>query len=192
MTYLSPISFSEIAQAISNCQPKSGHARIVSIDGPAGAGKTTLAKKLTEYFSTIEVAVVHMDDLYEGWDNALTPSFTRTLEFGIALPVNSGKSFEYRKFDWLSMRFGDMQRHPLPDLLILEGVGSGQKALRKYLDHLIWIEVPTEVGLNRVLRRDGDYIETEMRIWQMRESEHFKSENTRDCATIRVDGMNFI
>lgn len=192
MTALSPISISEITQAIRNSQPKSEYARIISIDGPAGSGKTTLAKKLTEYFSELQVSVVHMDDLYEGWEKALTASLTRTLEFGIVLPVSSGKSFEYRKFDWLSMRFGELQRYPRPDLLILEGVGSGQKALRKYLDHLIWIEVPAEVGLNRVLRRDGDYIETEMRIWQMRESEHFKSENTRDCATIRVDGMNFI
>lgn len=188
----SQISFLEIAQAILDCRAKNGATRIVSIDGPAGAGKTTLARKLKEYFAQLEVAVVHMDDLYEGWDNALNSSFARTLEFGIVLPVSSGKSFEYRKFDWLSKSFGEMQKHPLPDLLILEGVGSGQKAIRKYLDHLIWIEVPAEVGLNRVLRRDGDYIETEMRIWQMRESEHFKSENTRDCATIRVDGMNFI
>jgi len=26
----------------------------------------------------------------------------------------------------------------------------------------------------------------------MRESEHFKQDNTRDCATIRVDGKQFI
>jgi hypothetical protein len=42
------------------------------------------------------------------------------------------------------------------------------------------------------LQRDGDYIENQMRIWQMRESEHFKQDNTRDCATIRIDGSNFI
>jgi len=77
-------------------------------------------------------------------------------------------------------------------VLLLEGVGSGQKVVRKYLDQLIWIDINAEVGLTRVLQRDGDYIESQMRIWQMRESEHFKQDNTRDCATIRIDGNNFI
>jgi len=80
----------------------------------------------------------------------------------------------------------------VPDLLILEGVGAGQKVIRKYLDQLIWIDIEPEIGLARVLQRDGDYLETEMRVWQMRESEHFQRDNTRDCATIRIDGKRFI
>jgi gluconate kinase len=71
-------------------------------------------------------------------------------------------------------------------------VGSGQKQVRKFLDQLIWIDIDEETGLERVLRRDGDYLETEMRIWQLREREHFNRDNTRDCATIRIDGKYFI
>ncbi len=192
MTMSSAISLSEVITSIDTGERRSKFARIIAIDGPAGAGKTTLAKKLQMNYSQLKVEVVHMDNLYDGWDNALSASLTRGLEYGIAKPVSEGKSFEYRKFDWLKMASGELQRFPAPDLLILEGVGSGQRAVRKYLDQLIWIDVESQVGLNRVLRRDGDYIKNHMIIWQMRESEHFKQENTRDCATIRIDGMSFI
>ena len=109
-----------------------------------------------------------------------------------AKPAFEGKSFEFRKYDWISGRFGEFIKKEVPSLLILEGVGSGQRAVRKYLDQLIWIDIEPEIGLKRVLQRDGDYLETEMRIWQMREREHFKADNTRDCATIRIDGKRFI
>ena len=158
----------------------------------AGAGKTTLAERIAKNFPHPPVSIIPMDDLYAGWNDALTPTLTRTLEQNIARPASQGKTFEYRKFNWLTNSFGDLIRVPLPSLLILEGVGSGQREIRKYLDQLIWIDIESETGLNRVLQRDGDYLETEMRIWQMRESEHFKQDNTRDCATIRVDGKHFI
>jgi len=192
MSSSSALSLSEVIDTINSGERRSKNSQIVAIDGPAGAGKTTLAKKLQTAYSHLEVEVVHMDNLYDGWENALGISLTRTLEHAIAKPVSEGKSFEYRKFDWLEMKYGELKRFPAPDLLILEGVGSGQRAIRKYLDQLIWIDVQPEVGLNRVLRRDGDYIENHMIVWQIKESEHFKQENTRDCATIRIDGMSFI
>jgi cytidylate kinase len=71
-------------------------------------------------------------------------------------------------------------------------VGSGQRVVRKYLDELIWIDISAQVGLQRVLQRDGKSIEKEMEIWQMRENYHFVADNTRDSSTIRIDGATFI
>jgi uridine kinase len=54
---------------------------LLAIDGPAGAGKTTLAAKLEAEFSAHStVRTIHMDDLYEGWDGALGSALTQTLE----------------------------------------------------------------------------------------------------------------
>ena len=189
---ISRLSLSEIIDSIHTGERRNSFTRIIAIDGPAGAGKTTLANRVAGSFPENPVSIIHMDDLYAGWDDALTPTLTRTLEQNIARPASQGKGIEYRKFDWLAKSFGDFVKLSLPSLLILEGVGSGQKEIRKYLDQLIWIDIESEIGLNRVLQRDGEYLETEMRIWQMRESEHFKQDNTRDCATIRVDGKQFI
>lgn len=185
-------SLEEILERIAKSEQKSPSTRTISIDGPAGSGKTTLARRIAESFSSGPVATIHMDDLYNGWEDALTVQLSRTLTNQILSPISQGKAFSYRKYDWLKRGFGEFISVPLPALLILEGVGSGQKVTRKYTDEAIWIEVASEVGLQRVLNRDGDYLETEMRVWQLREQEHFLKENTRDCATIRVDGNFFI
>lgn len=186
------LSLDEIVKRIENADLKSARPRIIAIDGPAGAGKTTLAKRISDSLIPRNTAVVHMDDLYNGWDDALTPQLSRTLVNQILTPVSQGKSFGYRKYDWFSGAFQEFRQFDPPYLLILEGVGSGQKAVRKFTDELIWIEIQKEVGLRRVLGRDGDYLEAEMRVWQFKEEEHFNIENTRDCATIRLDGNFFL
>ena len=49
---------------------------LIAIDGPAGSGKSTLAKNLYMYFSTSrEVNLLGLDDIYDGWDNALGQRF---------------------------------------------------------------------------------------------------------------------
>ncbi|MEY3649405.1 MAG: hypothetical protein RL370_108, partial [Actinomycetota bacterium] len=54
---------------------------LIAIDGRAGAGKTTLAASIYEELSEDKtVAVIHMDDLYDGWENALSERLTQTLE----------------------------------------------------------------------------------------------------------------
>ena len=51
---------------------KFSNVKIIAIDGPAGAGKSTLAKRIKEKLSDLveieDIAVVNMDDLYDGWE----------------------------------------------------------------------------------------------------------------------------
>jgi len=189
------LSLDDLIKNLLAAKPKFPNVRIIAIDGPVGAGKSTLAKRIKSNLqeqSGLKTAIVHMDDLYEGWENALTDQLTKTLINQILIPVSLAKNFGYRKYNWFSGSFGDIFEEDSPDILILEGVGSGQKATRRYLDQLIWIDIDAETGLQRVLQRDGDYLENEMRVWQMRESSHFSKENTRDSATIRINGSFFI
>lgn len=183
---MSALSLAEIIARIDPTKP-----RIIAIDGPAGAGKTTLANRISKQVAGV-TTIVHMDDLYDGWENALTAQLTRTLTQQILTPVKAGKSFGYRKYDWFSKSFGAVETFPAPQLLILEGVGSGQKSCAPFLDQLIWIDIQSEIGLARVLNRDGDYLRNEIMVWQIREADHFERENTRDRATIRLDGNFFI
>lgn len=182
------VSLVDIVQRIADSNLSN---RIIAIDGPAGAGKTTLANRIANDFSGT-VHTVHMDDLYDGWVNSLTPQLTRVLVNQIAQPVSQGKGFGYRRFDWFNRRFDEIETFSAPELLILEGVGSGQRALGRFLLELIWIDIDDDTGLNRVLNRDGEFLRSEMLIWQHRQSAHFEEENTRDRATLRLDGKLFI
>ena len=53
---------------------KSDSPIVVAIDGPAGSGKTTLAQKLVNDLS--DAQVIHMDDLYDGWNDPLSAKLT--------------------------------------------------------------------------------------------------------------------
>ncbi|HEY9275583.1 MAG TPA: hypothetical protein VIO63_00240 [Candidatus Nanopelagicaceae bacterium] len=185
-------SLDELLSVVVDKPPLNRKFYLISIDGPAGAGKTTLAARIGSAWKFGYVHTIHMDDIYDGWENALTDTLTRTLENQILRPLHLGKKASIRKFNWLTSSFGDLERLPDASLYLLEGVGSAQRVTRKYLDQIIWIDIDQEVGLQRVLRRDGDYLENEMRIWQQRERSHFELENTRDCATFRFDGNFFI
>ena len=74
---------------------------IITIDGVAGAGKTTLAAYMAdEYRGRTSVGVVHMDDLYDGWSDTLGDALTRKLE-AIATAHREARTLQLTKFDWL-------------------------------------------------------------------------------------------
>jgi uridine kinase len=155
---------------------------LIAIDGRAGAGKTTLAASFFEELSADKtVAVIHMDDLYDGWENALSERLTQTLE-SIVKSHQSKVAFEIDIFNWQSMSF-DSKRviHPV-DILILEGVGAGQKVVRDAGATLYWLDIDAEVGMQRVLNRDGNQIASQMKQWQIAQEIHFLRDKTRENA----------
>ena len=155
---------------------------LIAIDGRAGAGKTTLAASFYEELSVDKtVAVIHMDDLYDGWENALRERLTQTLE-SIVKSHQSKVAFEIDIFNWQSMSF-DSKRviHPV-DILILEGVGAGQKVVRDAGATLYWLDIDAEVGIQRVLNRDGNQIASQMKQWQIAQEIHFLRDKTRENA----------
>lgn len=152
--------------------------QIILIDGPAGAGKTTLSLKLQE---ELNCEVIHLDSVYNGWVLALSESLTNTLRDLLAA-FTSGKDYELPIFNWATMSFDSTKIIKPADNLIIEGVGAGQSASRGYATKLYWVDIESEVGLQRVLDRDGSHLEAQMRAWQIREAKHFEAERTRDFA----------
>jgi uridine kinase len=159
---------------------------LLAIDGPAGAGKTTLATKLeTEYSVESTVKVIHMDDLYNGWDDALGQSLTDTLQ-AITYAYLSGNTCTIKIFNWHEMKFDRQEVITPADYLILEGVGAAQEIVRKAGATTYWLDIDAETGLQRVLARDGAHIEKEMRQWQIQQSIHFAKDQTRENCEIKV------
>jgi len=160
---------------------------LITIDGPAGSGKTTLAEMIHENLAKggESVATIHMDDLYAGWELALSPELTQSLEQILTTYFERGQ-IQIPQYDWLEERFSSPLTINSPNVLILEGVGSGQKITRDSADIKLWIEAPREIAFARVLERDGENIRPQMQQWQVRESAHFLEEGTKSAADYQV------
>jgi len=160
---------------------------LITIDGPAGSGKTTLAEVIHENLAKggESVATIHMDDLYAGWDLALSSELTQSLEQILTAYFERGR-IQIPQYDWLEERFSSPLTINSPNVLILEGVGSGQKITRDSADIKLWIEAPREIAFARVLERDGENIRPQMQQWQVRESAHFLEEGTKSAADYQV------
>jgi uridine kinase len=159
---------------------------LLAIDGPAGAGKTTLAAKLeAEYSVHSTVRTIHMDELYNGWDDALGQSLTDTLQAIVAAYL-SGIEHTIKIFNWHLMKFDREEVITPSDYLILEGVGAAQKIVRDAGAITYWLDIDAETGLKRVLARDGAHIEKEMRQWQIQQSIHFAKDQTQENSEFKV------
>jgi uridine kinase len=52
----------------------------------------------------------------------------------------------------------------------------------------LWIEVDKEIGISRVLTRDGQQIQEQMKKWKTRESKFFIENNSKENSDIWIDG----
>jgi uridine kinase len=155
---------------------------IIAIDGPAGAGKTTLAHEIYLALSLkMSVKVIHMDDLYDGWDNALGEDLTKILLY-LANQHKEQSPSKIKRYNWANSSFDESEELAPTDLLILEGVGSGDKALQDDLAALIWIDIDPEIGVKRVIDRDGVQVADEMEKWLGTQQEYFSQHSTREKA----------
>lgn len=179
------ISLADLAARVRADEPRLGRTRLVCIDGPAGSGKTTLAAGLAAALGD-GVAVMHMDDLYEGWTMA---GAAQRLAAGVLEPLAEGRAAAYRHYDWDAAAFlPDLVPVPVVDVLIVEGCGSAPRQFDPWTTLRIWVEAPRELRLARGIERDGAHLTHEWIRWQQLEAGVFEAEDTRARADLRVDG----
>jgi uridine kinase len=153
---------------------------IIAIDGPAGAGKTTLASTLSLALSPqMSTTVIHMDELYPGWENALGDELTKTLTW-LTSCHKAKKPLLYSSFNWIANEFNPPKSHASTQLLILEGVASAQLPIEESLATSIWLDLDPEIGFRRVIERDGENISLEMKKWLVTQEQHFAADRTKE------------
>ena len=159
---------------------------LYAIDGPAGAGKTTYAAQLEAELSvSATVKTIHMDDLYNGWDNALSNALSEILD-RISTAHLAGRECVIKKFNWSTMQFDSEEIITPTDFLIIEGVGAAQQIVRESGAVTYWLDIEPEIGLQRVLARDGAHIEVQMRQWQIDQDKHFARDETRENCEFKL------
>lgn len=156
-----------------------GRTRLICVDGPAGAGKTTLATALAEELTG--AVVVHLDELLLGWDGL--PGLAGTVGDLLA-PLARARPGHYRRYDWTRGEPAERREVPVADFLILEGVGAGHRAWADLTTTLVWLEAPAGARRDRALARGDDGFAGHWDSWAAAEATYFRSEEPRRRADL--------
>lgn len=159
---------------------------IVLIDGRAGSGKSTLADALQRKLFKVGESlprVIHMDDLYEGWDG-LQAGADYLLRF-VLNPLARKEGASWQEFDWASnSRDGQWREFRGGTPLIVEGCGSLGRAAAEIANIAVWLEVDEDVRHSRWLEREGN--DEFWARWSAQELEFYAREKSTELADITL------
>jgi uridine kinase len=172
----------DLADAVRSSRAPAGvKTRIVAIDGPGGAGKSSLAERLAQ---ELDARVIHTDD-FASRENPVD-WWPRLLELALE-PLAAGRPARYRPTRW-----GGEERDPIliepTGTVILEGVTASREAFQPYLAYSIWIETSRELRLQRGLERDGADARAQWRQWMEAEDRYIERERPAERADLVVRG----
>ena len=178
---------SALAARVMTRAPRAGTTRVVAVDGPSGAGKTTLASQLSAALR--QAPVVQMDDLYPGWDGL--EAGVRRLVQEVLEPMSRGEPGRYRRYDWTLGEPAETRVVPVTaPVLVVEGVGCGAQACGPYLSLLVWLDAPADVRWTRAMSRDGEGYRPYWHRWAAQEERHFARSGTRARADVVLSTGN--
>jgi len=175
--------FADLAARLALLTPSCGDTRIVAVDGPGGAGKSTFAARLAAAAGAAQV--VHTDD-FASWENQFG-WFPRLLAEVIE-PLRRGQAGRYRRYDWEARSLAEGHDVLPAPVLLVEGVGAGRREFTTALACVVWIETPPEVRLARGIERDGEEMRAFWNQWIAGEHRHFAQDRMRDRASLVVCG----
>jgi uridine kinase len=174
-----------------------GPAVVVAIDGPGGAGKSTLARELL--LLRDDVAIVEGDDFYRPLNETtratLTPIEAVDLLFDwerlrdeVLAPLLRGEDASYRRYDWATERLGEDVATVEPrGVVVVEGAYVARPALRGYYDLIVVVEAPRELCIARQLVRGEDEL-AQIERWRAAEDWYFERQDPRRGADLVIDG----
>lgn len=132
---------------------------IVTIDGCAASGKTTLAKKLKDKYNC---EIIRMDDFFlpkekRTSERLATPGGNIDYErFKEEVIDKLGSSFSYHVFDCSVMALNGVSYINNNRLTIIEGSYSLHPYFGKYYDLSIFLDIDYEEQIRRIKKRNGE------------------------------------
>lgn len=183
-------TYARLAAEVAGRAARLGRTRLVAVDGPSGAGKTSFAARLAAAMPAgVTVEVVPTDAFLDGWAPPL--SVWPRLRAEVLEPVAAGRAAAYRSYDWkLGRRGAAVTAVPVPQVLILEGVTAARAEIRPSLTSSVFVTGDPRTRFARAVYRDGTDTAVPLRAWHMAEEAHFMADRTADHAEVVVDGTS--
>ncbi|GAA2744150.1 AAA family ATPase [Terrabacter aerolatus] len=166
--------------------PRCGDVVVVALDGPSGAGKTTLASGVQLALSaTAATAVVHMDHLYPGWDGLAEAPGLLTTE--VLEPLARGDRAAYRVWSWVREEWAGTREVPACRFLVVEGCGSSVQPAGAYAAVSVFVDADVALRMRRGIERDGEAYRPQWLRWADQEATLFTADATRERADLVLD-----
>jgi uridine kinase len=175
--------FVHLDEIVAAIMAKPGPIRLVAVDGPGGAGKSTFARALSE--AAGGAPVIHTDD-FAADDNPID-WWPRLLEQVIE-PFARGSAAHFQRYDWGSRTLAEWHTIEPAPIIIIEGVSAGRSEWAAHLSFLIWVETPRAERLRRGTERDGAEALDAWELWMAGEDAHYERDPTRERADVVIDG----
>ena len=170
-------------------RPAVDGVRVIGVDGPAGAGKSTLARRLAE---ASDAAVIEIDD-FISWDDPTGEHWWPRFEEQVLQPLRRGDDPRFQQRDWINdwrgNSLGGWKTVEWRPLVVIEGVTCSRRAAAGLLAYAIWVEAPDDVRLSRGLARDhalAEDVAALWRVWMVEERRFFEADGTRERADLIV------
>jgi hypothetical protein len=165
----------ELVESANAAARASGHEAVVLIDGPAGAGKSTLADLIVELWpGDVRPSLVRMDDLYPGWGGLLAGSANLAAE--LLAPRRAGAVGRWQRYSWTLERLDEWVEVDGSRPVVVEGCGTLSRANAPLGDLRIWLTADDRLRKDRALRRDKGGFDAHWDHWQAQFEEYLALE----------------
>ena len=153
---------------------------LIGCDGFCGAGKTTFAKNLQNFFNSnkLKSIAIHLDNFikekkYRSFYSSVYDYDILRVKQELLMPIQNGKIASFKLYDWDSDSLKENLSIKPYGIIIIEGVNSCDKEIKNFFDICIFIRCKKELREKRVISR-GDFTKEEFEYWSKSEEEIFK------------------
>lgn len=158
---------------------------IVLIDGRAASGKSSFAKALQEKLfqeGDSLPRVIHMDDLYPGWEGLAAGAEYLVRE--ILKPLSMGNTANWQNWSWVRSERKSWREFSGGTPLIIEGCGSITNQSISFADLSIWLETAEDIRRQRWQQREGN--DERFDFWAAQELDFYAREKSAQLAQLKI------